>query len=285
MTLRRNLFLLGLAAHACAGPAMAHENGHAGAVSVVAEKSEEGAEQTDVARWLAGDHHIHSRYSVGWDESTQPPTPLLGGDAIYPIPMNAVMARRFGLAWMVATDHGGPNHSKVNHDHAYPELLESRVAVPEVVQFFGMEFDTPGADHSSIIVPAGDGEAERLREIEHGYSSREAWPRDDARNTEDRMLAALQALDAQQPKPVLFAHHPSRSAKELGEYGLTTPAELRNWNDTAPEVAIGMEGAPGHQATAQVQAGPGPSVYSNYFGDARPRGATPPIRQWAGSTR
>jgi hypothetical protein len=46
--------------------------------------------------WLAGDHHIHSRYSVGWDDSVEPPSPVLGGDAIYPIPMNALMARSTG---------------------------------------------------------------------------------------------------------------------------------------------------------------------------------------------
>ena len=51
--------------------------------------------------WLAGDHHIHSRYSVGWNNDTNPPTPILGGDAIYPIAMNAVMARQHGLDWMV----------------------------------------------------------------------------------------------------------------------------------------------------------------------------------------
>ena len=28
------------------------------------------------------------------------------------------------------------------------------------------------------------------------------------------------------------------------------PAELRRWNETAPQVAVGMEGAPGHQASA-----------------------------------
>lgn len=36
----------------------------------------------------------------------------------------------------------------------------------------------------------------------------------------------------------------------LGVYGLTTPAELRDWNDTAPQISVGMEGAPGHQAVA-----------------------------------
>jgi len=250
-------------------PATAHGPGGSDVATIVDEAGERG----EGARWLPGDHHIHSRYSVGWDDTTQPPTPLLGEDAIYPIPMNAVMARRYGLSWMVATDHGGPNHSKINHDHAYPELLESRAAVPEVIQFFGMEFDTPGADHSSIIVPAGDDEAARLQEIESGYNSREAWPRDETDNTETRMLAALRAMDAQQPKPVLFAHHPSRSAQALGHYGLTTPSELRSWNDTAPEVAIGMEGAPGHQAAAQAQQGLGPSLYDSYFGKSRPRGA------------
>ncbi|OYU70190.1 MAG: phosphoesterase [Alphaproteobacteria bacterium PA2] len=203
------------------------------------------------ARWLAGDHHVHSRFSVGYDAKTTPPTPIMGADAAYPIPMNAVMARRFGLSWMVSTDHGGPLHSKISHDHVYPELVQSRIAVPELIQFFGMEFNSPAADHSSIIVPAGMDEPGRLQAIEQAFDAKEAFPADPARNTEPRMIEALKAMNAQDPKPVLFAHHPARSATGLGQYGLTSPQELRAWNDTAPEVAIGMEGAPGHQAAAQ----------------------------------
>ena len=87
--------------------------------------------------WIAGDHHIHSRFSVSFNTDVDPfrATPILGGGAIYPIPMNALMARRFGLSWMVATDHGGPNHSKVNLERAYPELIVSREEVPDVIQF------------------------------------------------------------------------------------------------------------------------------------------------------
>ncbi len=199
-------------------------------------------------RWLAGDHHIHSRYSVGLDMKTTPPSPVLGSDAVYPITTNAAMARRFGLSWMVATDHGGPNHSKINHDYAYPELLQSRAAVPEVIQFFGMELNSPAADHSSVIIPYGADEAERLRDIEFKFDSREIFPSAEARNQESAMVSALEFMNRQTPKPVLFAHHPSRSATGIGEYGLTTPQELRSWNDVAPQVAIGMEGAPGHQA-------------------------------------
>ena len=203
--------------------------------------------------WLAGDHHVHSRYSVGWNRETDPPTPILAGDAIYPIPMNTLMGRRHGLDWMVSTDHGGPNHSKINRDHAYPELLEARVAVPDMVLFYGMEFDTPGADHSSIIVPHSDDEARHLYEIESRFSKREPWPADDSWDTEPRMVEALKAMQALPQPPIVIAHHPSRSAPELGVYGSTAPAELRAWNDAAPEIAIGMEGSPGHQAAAMRQ--------------------------------
>ena len=56
--------------------------------------------------------------------------------------------------------------------------------------------------------------------------------------------------DQLSPKPIVIANHPSRSATGLGEYGLYDPAEFRDWNDTAPEIAVGMAGAPGHQAIA-----------------------------------
>ena len=201
-------------------------------------------------RWLAGDHHTHTHFSVGWDDKTNPPTPILAGDAIYPIPLNARMARQHGLDWMVITDHGGPHHSKFNLERAYPELLRSRVEVPEVVQFYGMEFDTPGADHSSLIIPHTHDEAERLYELESHFAKFEPWPEDLTWDREPRMLEALRAMQALPARPIIIANHPSRSATGLGEYGIDTPSELRDWNDTAPDVAVGMAGAPGHQAMA-----------------------------------
>jgi len=198
-------------------------------------------------RWLAGDHHIHSQFSVGWEE-TSPPKPIIGGDAVYQISKNAEMARQFGLEWMVATDHGGPNHSKINLEQAYPALVASRKAVPEVVQFQGLELNTPGADHSSIILPHTQNEAEHLFEYESRFDKLEPWPTDPARDNEAFMLEALKFANSLPQKPVVIAHHPSRSATALGAYGLTSPAELRAWNDTAPNIAVGMEGAPGHQA-------------------------------------
>jgi hypothetical protein len=226
--------VLGLAA--CSGPG-------AGA-------QERPVPEAGAARWIAGDHHVHSRYSVGWDSSKTPPSPILGGDAVYPIPMNALMGRHYGLGWMVATDHGGPNHSKVNLERAWPELNYAREVVPEVLQFYGMELDTPGADHSSIILPHDHDEAAHLHEVESRFAKYEPWPRDTTWDRPSRMLEALAVMREFARRPVVIAHHPSRSGAAPGQYGLTTPAELRDWNDVAPEVAVGMEGAPGHQAMA-----------------------------------
>ncbi|HYW32841.1 MAG TPA: fibronectin type III domain-containing protein [Gemmatimonas sp.] len=218
--------------------------------SAASARTQQGA----ASRWLAGDHHIHSEFSANYPlpapGSNEAPKPVLGADGRYGIPLNARMARRFGLAWMVATDHGGPNHSKLNHDHAYPEMQLARRTVPEVVQFFGMEFDTPGADHSSMIVPHSSKERGTLRDIESRFSKREVYPSDSTRDTEPKMLEALRYMRGVETPPVVIANHPSRSATGVGKYGQDKPSELRDWNDAAPSVAIGMEGAPGHQAGA-----------------------------------
>lgn len=247
--LLRTALRLGTAASLAITPAVAHD-GHIHLVAPVADAASSNEPRT----WLAGDHHIHSEFSADYQaDPANPravPKPLFGRDGRYSIQRNAEMARSFGLAWMVSTDHGGPNHSQINHDIAYPELEKSRRAVPEVLQFFGMEFDTPAGDHSSLIVPRSAAEREQLRELEAGYSQREAHPRDPARDQPERMIAALTAMKAQPRPPVLIANHPSRSASPSGIYGRYDPAEFRNWNDTAPKVAVGMEGAPGHQASA-----------------------------------
>tara|TARA_B100001059_G_C17836679_1_gene588622 strand:+ start:6771 stop:7310 length:540 start_codon:yes stop_codon:yes gene_type:complete len=131
--------------------------------------------------WLAGDHHIHGKYSAKWNLETSPPTPILFGDAHYFTALNATMAKMHGLDWMVTTDHGGPGHSKLNLDQAYPELLDSRKAVPQVLQFYGMEFDMPSARHGSLIIPKSEKEAEQLFEIESKFNRREVSPHEYSR--------------------------------------------------------------------------------------------------------
>lgn len=200
--------------------------------------------------WRPGDHHVHSEFSVGYDTSTTPPTPIIGGDAIYPLAVNAANAREFGLTWIVSTDHGGPLHSKLDAEQRYPSLLEARSSVPDVLQFYGMEFDTPAADHSSLIIPKVFNEKDILFNLESQFNKRDPFPADPSFDTEQKMLDALAVMQQLPQKPVLFANHAARSAPGLGVYGQDTPAEFRNWKDTAPDVVSGFEGAPGHQAGA-----------------------------------
>ena len=244
--------ILVVAAMGLPGAAFAHEGQHP--IRIEAPKGTKVAKvDPSKRRWLSGDHHVHSRYSVSWKanpDGKSPPTPVVAGDAIYPIPTNAAMGAKFGLSWMVATDHGGPNHSKVNRDLAYPELLKARREVPGVIQFYGMELDTPGAEHSSVIVPHNNAERDVLFGIESQYNHREPWPADPTWNTEPRMVEALKYMSKIPVPPVVIANHPARTATGVGAYTVVTPGELRNWNDAAPQVAVGMEGAPGHQAAA-----------------------------------
>lgn len=225
---------------------------------------------TESRRWLAGDHHVHSEFSVGWkrnpERPDEPPEPVLGGDAIYSIEHNAAMARRYSLDWMVSTDHGGPQHSRVNAQMAYPELLRARQAVSDLVLFYGMEFDTPGGEHSTLIIPTTPEERAQLQAIEAKFSERDAFPADPARDTKPKMLDALRFMANQTMPPVLIANHPSRTATGLGRWGRHDPSEFAEWQDAAPEVAIGMEGAPGHQAAGPTPARPsGQNIFRGIY--------------------
>ncbi|NYH93464.1 phosphoesterase [Actinopolymorpha rutila] len=150
----------------------------------------------------------------------------------------------------MSTDHGGPNHSKLDAEQRYPSLLQARRAVPDVLQFYGIELDTPAADHSSLIIPRVATERDILFDLERRFGARDPFPADPSQNTEAKMVEALRVMRQLPHKPVMFANHPARSATGLGAYGLDTPEEFRNWNDTAPDVLTGFEGAPGHQAGA-----------------------------------
>jgi len=198
--------------------------------------------------WRAGDHHVHSEYSGDFDTSVTPPRFSKGADAVYPIVTNAIMAKNFGLTWAMCTDHGGPTHSKVNLEQAYPDLLQSRRLVPEVLQFWGMEFDAPKLDHHTLMIPRHDGEAQQLFELESRFAKLDAFPSDPGRDTEAKMVEFLRTAKDMRNKPLVIAHHASRSATGLGVYGQDTPREFRNGNNAAPDVYVGFEGAPGHQA-------------------------------------
>jgi len=217
-------------------------------VAVLAWPMVSEAADDDAGRsWQAGDHHVHSEWSVDWDRRTTPPTPIRGGDSSYTRTHNARQALANGLTWVVHTDHGGPGHSAVTRDHAWPALLDARREVPGLIQFNGMEFDVPAGEHASLIIAPGPDEREQLVAIERDYGRSE--PLQGSRDDGQTMLDALVHMRSLPAPPLMFINHPARTATAMGRWGDVAPDELRAWHAAAPQVLVGMEGAPGHQAT------------------------------------
>jgi len=177
--------------------------------------------------WLAGDHHIHTKYS---------------SDGRYEIIEQVQAAAQSGLGFCVITDHGGPAHQKVVTSEAYRELLEARRACPDIIVFQGLEWNIPSAEHGSIIVPPTSDEARLIAEFESRFD-------DKSRKTpplgELDAVAGVSFLQSLPNKPLFFANHPARR-------GLDSPHELRAWSDAGPDVMRGFEGAPGHAAASLV---------------------------------
>jgi hypothetical protein len=203
--------------------------------------------QTPRRKWLAGDSHIHSHWSPGYD-SQSPPEPIIGGDAVYSTSTNAEKAREYGLSWMVTTDHGGPNHSKLNLVQAYVELTESRKAIPQVLQFYGMELNMPAMDHHTLIMPSTPDEWKNCSTSKASSTRTEAWPPDHVRNSEAAGFARWLSWrrDAEAAADVCQ----SSGAFRQGNRALWTRRAAR----VPPTTNAGsgrvprMEGAPGHQA-------------------------------------
>jgi hypothetical protein len=105
-----------------------------------------------------------------------------------------------------------------------------------------------------VIVPRSADEAERIFMIESQFdrvNGPDMPPLEPDADSEEKMLEALEFMQEFDEWPVVIANHPARMANDEG-FGRTSPAELRQWNDTAPGIAIGMEGSPGHQAAGLI---------------------------------
>ncbi|MFI6095474.1 PHP domain-containing protein [Lentzea sp. NPDC051213] len=193
-------------------------------------------------RWYAGDHHIHTQYS---------------DDGLYEIEHHIRKGREFGLDWAVITDHGGPAHQKFSVDLVTPDIERARKVHRDVLIYQGLEWNIPSAEHATVFLPPGKHTADILKAFEFAYDSRIAG------NGEPLALAALRYLEAQVLSgrteiALMFANHPARR-------GLDSPHELRGWRDAAPGVAVGMEGAPGHQAAGIAKSAGGPGRARGFY--------------------
>ncbi|WP_330286562.1 PHP domain-containing protein [Streptomyces sp. NBC_00576] len=189
--------------------------------------------------YLVGDHHIHSVYSH---------------DAKYTFSQLAAAGEKFGLDWMVFTEHSNFGHAQYGAPLEHAEILKARAENPRQLIFQGLEWYIPGAEHCTVFSPPGRHEVELLTKFESaydgkllGYTEGSAGAADTARN-EAHAVKAIKWLAEQRrtgyvDDVLVLANHPMR-------LGIDSPHEMRNWRDAAPEIMVGMEGAPGAQGAA-----------------------------------
>lgn len=221
-----------------------------------------------VRAWLAGDHHIHTQYSP---------------DAIYTVADQAQHGAAYGLDWLVITDHGGANHVRVGVEKTNPDIVAAREDLPGTLIFQGLEWNIPAAEHGTVFVAPGKDEVGVLKQFEQDYDGSVRGAGASSPANEALAVAGVQWLgrqiDARRVDDALFlANHPARQ-------GIDSPHEIRAWRDADPRVAVGFEGAPGHQAAGLPNgARSGRGFYTNAGTNPNRFAAYPPesYRTWGG---
>ncbi|MFF0731301.1 PHP domain-containing protein [Streptomyces chartreusis] len=216
-----------------ATPALAADNRRLGS-----EDHRLGGDDPRLA-YLVGDHHVHSVYSH---------------DAKYTFSQLAAAGAEYGLDWMVFTEHSNFGHARFGAALEHREILRARAENPRQLIFQGLEWYIPAAEHCTVFTAPGRHEVDLLTRFESaydgkllGYTEGAVGAADTARN-EAHAVKAVKWLAEQRrtgyvDDVLVLANHPLR-------LGIDSPHEMRNWRDAAPEIMIGMEGAPGAQGAA-----------------------------------
>ncbi|MGW5502810.1 PHP domain-containing protein [Streptomyces rochei] len=184
--------------------------------------------------WLAGDHHIHTQYS---------------SDGKYRVVDQVRQGARHGMDWLVITDHGSVTHAKIGVEKVNPDIREARDAYGDTLVYQGLEWNIPAAEHGTVFVHPGKNEVSVLKQFETDYDGGVKGATDSTPANEALAVAGLSFLADQVKRrkvkdALMLANHPARK-------GIDSPHEIRAWRDATSrdhQIAVGFEGAPGHQA-------------------------------------
>ncbi|MFE5814563.1 PHP domain-containing protein [Streptomyces sp. NPDC056479] len=245
---RAGLLGAGLAAASVVAPAAAAAATPASAASSAPAS---GGRRSNGFLWLSGDHHIHTQYS---------------SDGKYRVVDQVRQGARHGMDWLVITDHGSTTHAKIGVDKVNPDIKAARAAYEDTLVFQGLEWNIPGAEHGTVFVHPGSNEVSVLKQFETDYDGSVKGASDSTPANEALAVAGLNFLAEQVERrkvkdALMLANHPARR-------GVDSPHEIRGWRDASPkrQIAIGFEGAPGHQAAGlPAPMGPGRArgIYDN----------------------
>ncbi|MGN7186442.1 PHP domain-containing protein [Microbacterium enclense] len=198
-----------------------------------------GAVDPARVQWVVFDHHVHSFYSH---------------DAKYAMTTILDNAQRFGVGAIAFTEHSNFGHANTGGIfNAAREIEVARAARPDLLVFQGLEWYIPAAEHGTVLVAPGPQVTQILRRFELLFDGKlNKWDKPDPATDQaaeylQHAVEGIQWLAQQRDEGLIddvlvLANHPCR-------LGIDSPAELRAWQDADPDIFIGMEGAPGAQAS------------------------------------
>jgi hypothetical protein len=244
--------------------------------------------------WLKGDFHIHTTMSDG---------------DMTPAEIAKYSFEEFGLDAIAITDHGG-HFFRVNDDFlriddkgnvfsiknydtliatgarqfknysrtiqllekSFPEVIRLRKKYPNKLVIQGVEWNIPGHDHGDIGILSETGTAisnfNYMFDRKDTLSTWKAEFKKQNANRHQNSLVALNYLQNRYPDESYFiVNHPSR----MLQY---TISDFRDFINTAPKIAVGFEGLPGHQKVQgsrckyDFELGDGINYHSKTYGGA-----------------
>ncbi|MFD4642680.1 PHP domain-containing protein [Lentzea sp. NPDC058436] len=212
----------------------------AGALGVAGALGTGRASASSRYQWLSGDHHTHTQYSY---------------DGMYTVEQQIRGALRHGTDWLVVTDHGHASHEAHSVEATAADLRRAARKFPQLLLWHGMEWNVPGAEHATVFFEDCRDEAGVLRDFERQFDWRLNGQEASNPANERKALDAVRFLQAKirngtMKSALVFVNHPMRN-------GRVAPHELRALRDLAPDIVVGMEGAPGAQGDGDPLRGPG----------------------------
>ncbi|ODA41368.1 hypothetical protein [Desulfosporosinus sp. BG] len=211
-------------------------------------------------KWVAGDFHNH--------------TYLTDGSKTEADVLNHAFTQ-YGLDWFTNSEHGGAFSRDANgsqftmdtpnallstdskyylwrwatlKDYSYPIIQAARKQYNDKILLQGLEWNVPTHEHASVGIAADEPTAiskfEYIFDQNDKDTSRASEGLTKDNTTAQSAVDGAKWLEDNYPDSSYFVlAHPSRQQK----YSI---ADIRDFNNAAPDVAFGFEGLPGHQKEA-----------------------------------
>lgn len=234
-----------------------------------------GRMSTPDSQWLSGDFHQHTYYT--------------DGSTTFDFVMEK--NNEFGLDWWANSEHGGARNRDGEgvswqdttkypenpilgdnpdagnmyrwqslRDFVYPDILESRTLYPGKRIFSGLEWNVPAHEHCSVGVVSETMGPLAVSAFEYQFDKSD---KDSSRtgewtpfgvlkkqnSTHEDTVEACAWMQDQYDKGlidnawIIFAHIERAEAYQIEHF--------RDFNNAAPDICFGFEGAPGHQVNSE----------------------------------